>query len=128
MRLVLRPYGWHAQAQRPGGPVLRRDGQRDDLRSRFAGVSDAAGNASGHLYYVDAVRAPNPANPFVPRQVDSYFRLDLRGEYEFRDDQASIAVGVRNLLDSNHYEGGTLFLNDAEVPRMIFAELRLSMK
>ncbi len=40
----------------------------------------------------------------------------------------SIAVGVRNLLDSGHYEGGTLFLNDAEVPRMIFAEFRLTLK
>ena len=60
--------------------------------------------------------------------MDSYFRLDLRAEYEFLDDQASIALGVRNLLDSNHYEGGTMFLNDAEVPRMIFAEFRLRIK
>jgi hypothetical protein len=64
----------------------------------------------------------------VPRQVDSYFRLDLRAEREFWNDQASIAIGVKNLLDSNHYEGGTLFLNDAEVPRMFYAEVRLAVK
>jgi iron complex outermembrane receptor protein len=83
---------------------------------------------SGYLYYVDATKAPNPANPFMPRHVDPYFRLDLRAEYEFWNDDASVAVGVRNLLDSNHYEGGTLFLNDAEVPRMVYAELRLAFK
>ena len=85
-------------------------------------------HVSGHLHYVDAVEAPNPANPFHVRDVDAYFRLDLRGEYEFKDDSASIAVGVRNLLDRDHYEGGTLFLNDAEVPRMLYAELRLAIK
>ena len=37
----------------------------------------------------------------------------------------SIAVGVANLLASGHFEGSTLFLNDAEVPRMVYAELRL---
>ncbi len=83
---------------------------------------------SGHLYYVDNVKTPDPINPFGPKPVDSYFRLDLRGEYEFHDDHASIAVGVRNLLDSHHYEGSTLFLNDAEVPRMFYAEFRLAIK
>ncbi|MBU0719488.1 MAG: TonB-dependent receptor [Planctomycetes bacterium] len=96
------------------------------LGARYSPTDDL--HLSSHLYFVDAVKAPNPANPFVERGVDSYFRLDLNAEYEFRDDQASIAVGVRNLLDSNHYEGGTTFLNDAEVPRMIFAELRLQIK
>ena len=83
---------------------------------------------SSRLYYVDAVRAPNPANPFVARRVDPYFRLDLNAECEFWNDQASIAFGVHNLLDSNHYEGGTLFLNDAEVPRMIYGEFRLAIR
>jgi hypothetical protein len=55
-------------------------------------------------------------------------RLDLNAEYEFWNDEASLAVGVRNLLDPHHYEGGTLFLNDAEVPRMIYAEFRLHIK
>jgi iron complex outermembrane receptor protein len=80
---------------------------------------------STHLYYVDAVTAPNPANPFLPRRIRSYLRLDLFGEYEFWDGQASIAIGVNNLLDSDHYEGGTFFINDAESPRMVFAEFRL---
>ena len=83
---------------------------------------------ASHLYYVDAVQAPNPGNPFVPRHVDPYFRLDLHGEYEFWNDRASIAVGMRNLLDSGHYEGGTLFINDAEVPRMVFAEFRIRLE
>ena len=83
---------------------------------------------SGHLYYVDAVKSPNPANPFMARRLDPYIRLDLRVEHEFLDDRASIALGVSNLLDSGHYEGGTLFLNDAEVPRMLFAEFRLRIK
>lgn len=83
---------------------------------------------SSHLFFVDAVRSPNPANPFVPRRVDPYLRLDLRGEYEFWNDRASVAVGVRNLLDENHYEGGSLFLNDAQVPRMFFAEFRMKIK
>lgn len=83
---------------------------------------------SSHLYYVDAVKSPNPANPFASRLIDSYLRLDLNAEFEFWKDRASITVGVSNLLDSGHYEGGTLFLNDAEVSRMIFAEFRLRMK
>lgn len=83
---------------------------------------------SGQLYWVDEVEAPNPWNPFVARQIDSYFRLDLMAEYEFWDDQAAVSLGVRNLIDNHHYEGGTLFLNDAEVPRMIYGQLRLSFK
>ncbi|MBN1491215.1 MAG: TonB-dependent receptor [Phycisphaerae bacterium] len=83
---------------------------------------------SSHLYFTDKVRAPNPLNPFIPRRVASYFRLDLRAEHEFWDDRASIAVGVRNLLDDAHYEGGTLFMNDGQVPRMVYAEMRLHFK
>ncbi len=82
---------------------------------------------SSHLYFVDAVRAPNPSNPFVPRRIDPYFRLDLNAEYEFWEDRASLAVGVSNLLDPGHPEGSSLFLNDAEVPRMIFVELRMQI-
>ncbi len=80
---------------------------------------------SSHLYWVDDVEAPNPWNPFGARAIDAYFRLDLLAEHEFLNGKGSIAVGVRNLLDNHHPEGGTLFLNDAEVPRMIFAQLKL---
>ncbi len=83
---------------------------------------------SSHVYYVDASFAPNPANLFHPRHQAPYVRVDLRGEYEFWNDQASIAVGVRNLLDPDHYEGGSTFLNDAEVPRMFYAEFRMAIK
>ncbi len=83
---------------------------------------------SSHLYYVDSTKAPNPSFPFVSSRIDPYFRLDLRAEYEFWKDTASVSVGVRNLLDGGHFEGSSLFLNDAEVPRMIFAELRIALK
>lgn len=96
------------------------------LGVRYSPTEDL--HLSGHLYYVDAVTAPLPSNPFSHRNVDSYFRLDLNAEYEFAGGRASIAVGARNLLDSNHYEGGTLFLNDAEVPRIIYAEFRIAIK
>jgi iron complex outermembrane recepter protein len=80
---------------------------------------------SSHLYYVDAVRAPDPSFPLLARDIDQYFRLDLRAEYEFWNKRASLAVGVRNLLDDNHPESASSFLNNAEVPRMIYAELRI---
>ncbi|NLX13456.1 MAG: TonB-dependent receptor [Phycisphaerales bacterium] len=82
---------------------------------------------SSHLYYVDAVQSPNPANPFGTLRSDPYFRLDLRAEHEFWKNRASVAVGVSNLLDSHHLEGGTSFLNSAEVPRMVFAEMRMRL-
>ncbi len=81
---------------------------------------------STHLYFVDAVLAPQTI-PIVPRKVNAYLRWDIRGEWEFWEDRASIAMGVRNLLDDGHFEGGSAFLNDAEVPRMIFAEFRLEI-
>jgi len=81
---------------------------------------------SSYLYYVDAVQAPNSIMPLLPRHVAHYFSLHLRAEYEFWKKQASVAVGVRNLLDPHHPEGGTLFLNNAEVPRMVYAEMRIS--
>jgi iron complex outermembrane receptor protein len=83
---------------------------------------------SGHLHFVDAVKAPNPANPFVARRIDPYPRLDVRVEHEFTRDRLSVALGVNNLLDSGHYEGGTLFLNDSEVPRTVYVELRIRIK
>lgn len=93
------------------------------LGARYAVNNDL--RLAAHLFYVDGVKAPNPANPFVPRRIDPYLRLDLNAEYEFWKDRASVTVGVKNLLDTNHYEGSTVFLNDAEVPRMVFAEFRL---
>ncbi len=81
---------------------------------------------AGHLYFVDGTKAPNPAFALVSRSIDSYFRLDLRAEYEFWDDRAAFAVGVQNLLDHHHPESSTLFLNDAEVPRTFFAQLRIN--
>lgn len=83
---------------------------------------------SSYLYYVDTVKAPNPHNPFKPLHIHPYFRLDLRAEYEFWKKQAAVAVGVRNLLDPNHPEGGSTFLNTAEDPRMIYAEFRITFK
>lgn len=83
---------------------------------------------SSHLYWVDRVYAPNSAFPLLPWRIDPYFRLDLRGEYELWDDRASVAVGVRNLLDRSHPEGGSGFLDQGEVPRVIYAELRLAFK
>ncbi len=91
--------------------------------ARYSPTDDL--HLSTHLYFVDAVTAPWVDMPFWHRKIDPYWRLDLRGEYEFWDDKAALSVGVRNLLDSNHAEGGTLFLNYAEAPRMVFAELRL---
>jgi iron complex outermembrane recepter protein len=80
---------------------------------------------SSHAYYVDAVKAPNPANPFVPSKIAPYVRLDLNAEIDLWEDRATITVGAKNILDEGHYEGSTLFLNDAEVPRTVFAEIRL---
>ncbi|MCP4591939.1 MAG: TonB-dependent receptor [bacterium] len=82
-------------------------------------------NLAAHLYYVDAVQAPDPALMLIPKHIDPYFRLDLRAEQEFWDDRASFAVGVRNLLDSHHAEGTSTLFNSAEVPRMVFAEFRV---
>ncbi|NLX13457.1 MAG: TonB-dependent receptor [Phycisphaerales bacterium] len=96
------------------------------LGARYSPTSDL--HLSSHLYYVDAVQSPNPANPFGTLRSDPYFRLDLRAEHEFWQDRASVAVGVSNLLDSNHLEGGTSFLNKAEVPRMVYAELRIAFR
>ena len=94
--------------------------------TRYSPTDDL--HLSGHLYFVDTVKSPNPLIPLLTKRIDSYFRLDLLAEFEFCDDRAALSVGVKNLLDTHHPEASTLFLNDAEVPRMIYAELRLSVK
>jgi iron complex outermembrane recepter protein len=83
---------------------------------------------SASLYFVDDVNSPNPTFPLVRLNVPESFRLDLRAEYEFWKDKASVAVGVRDLLTPNHLEGTSLFQNVAEVPRMVYAEVRLVLK
>jgi iron complex outermembrane receptor protein len=83
---------------------------------------------SSNLYFVDAVESPTPSNPFVPRRIDPYLRLDVNAELEFWEDRGSLTVGVKNLLDSNHHEGSSLFINNAEVPRMVFVEFRVHLK
>jgi iron complex outermembrane receptor protein len=83
---------------------------------------------SSHLHYVDDVAAPDPDMLFFAHDVDEYFRLDLRAEYELWDDQASVAIGVSNLLDDDHFEGSSLLINKAQVPRFVYAEFRLSIR
>ena len=94
--------------------------------ARYSPLDDL--HLDAHLYFVDQVSAPSPVNPFIPRKIDEYYRLDLQAEYEFWDKQAAVAVGVQNLLDNDHPEGSTTFLNTAEVPRMIYAQLRFTIK
>ncbi len=95
-------------------------GPRYDVTDNF--------HLSSQLWYTSHVKAPNPANPLSLNHFDGYFRLDLRAEYEFWKKQAAVAVGVSNLLDNQHYEGTTSFLNNAQVPRMIYAEFRVTFK
>ena len=80
---------------------------------------------SGQLFFVDSVDGPRPEFPFIAKEIGSYFRLDLRAEFDLWDDNASLAFGVRNLLDNSHPEGTTNFMNSAEVPRMVFMEMRM---
>jgi iron complex outermembrane receptor protein len=82
---------------------------------------------SAHWYFVDDVKSPSPLNIVSGRSISDYHRLDLTGSYEFWEDRAALTVGVKNLLDNHHPEGGSVTTNDSEVPRMIFAELRLSL-
>jgi iron complex outermembrane recepter protein len=83
---------------------------------------------SGQLWYVSHFKSPNPGNPLCLNHFDGYTRLDLRAEYEFWKKRAAVAVGVSNLLDPQHGEGASSFLNNAEVPRMIYAEVRITLK
>jgi hypothetical protein len=57
--------------------------------------------------------------------VPPYFRLDLRAEYEFWKRRASLAVGVSNLLQPAHTEGGSTAMDSGRVPRMVYAEMRV---
>lgn len=83
---------------------------------------------SGHLYWVDSTLTPNADFQPLPRHVDSYFRLDLRAEYEFWEKRAALAVGVRNLTDPSHFETGSVAFVPGEAPRTIYAQLRLTFK
>ena len=96
------------------------------IGARYSATDDL--HLSSHLYYVSAATAPNVAFPFIARNIDPYLRWDLRAEYEFWKDDASFAVGVRNLTDDSHGEGGTLFLNYAEVPSMVYTEFRVQIR
>ncbi len=96
------------------------------LGARYHATDDL--HLSAHLYYTDNTEATNTNFPLFSSSIDSYFRLDLRAEYEFWNDHASVAVGVRNLLDPDHAEATTQFLTPAETPRMLFAELRFAIR
>jgi outer membrane receptor protein involved in Fe transport len=95
------------------------------IGARYSPTRDL--HLSAHTYYVDAQRSPDPTNPFALKGIAPYIRLDLRAEQEFWNKRASLAVGVRNLLDPDHPEGGTRFINIGEAPGMVYAELRLRL-
>lgn len=82
---------------------------------------------AANWYFVDDMKSPSQRHLLTGMAVPEYHRLDLTTIYEFWEDCAALTVGVKNLLDNQHPEGGSLLLNDTEVPRMIFAELRLSL-
>ena len=117
---------WRSSAPLHDKDVISPPKHKFMLGVRYSPTDDL--HLSSHLYFVDEVKAPNPAFALVARDVPAYCRLDLRAEYDLWDDRASVAVGVRNLLDRHHYEGASLFLNDAQVPRMVYAELRVRFK
>lgn len=117
---------WNADAPFVNKDMMTPPKHKFMLGARYDPLDDL--HLSTTLYYVDSVQAPNSIVPFFHRHIPAYFRLDLRAEYEFWKKQASVAVGVRSLLDANHYEGGTLFLNNTEVPRTVYAEFRMTVK
>jgi len=80
---------------------------------------------NGHLYFVDDVEAPNIRIPIFAHHIPDYVRLDLNAEFDFWKDRASLMVGVRNLTDSHHPEGASPSVTDAEIPRMVFAQVRI---
>ena len=83
---------------------------------------------SAHLYFVDDVVGPSPMLPqILNEKIESYYRLDLRAEYEFWKDRASVSVGARNLLNDHHMEGTTQYQESAQVPRMVYAEIRTTL-
>jgi iron complex outermembrane recepter protein len=83
---------------------------------------------SGQLFYVSKVKAPNPTFPIFQKHIDEYFRLDLRAEYEFIKNRAWFAVGVQNLLDPAHFEGTSSMESEAQVPRMVYLEVKMTFK
>lgn len=117
---------WRSSAAYHDKDLMSPPKNKAMIGARYSATSDL--HFSSNLYYVDAVTAPNVDFPFVARSIDSYLRWDLRAEYTFWKNSASFAVGVRNLTDDSHAEGGTLFLNYAEVPRMIYAEFRIQIR
>jgi iron complex outermembrane receptor protein len=117
---------WHASARFQEKDAISPPAHKAMFGTRYSLTDDL--HLGSHLYYVDATQAPNPHLPFFARNIRQYVRWDLGADYEFWKDRASVGVGVRNLLDSGHYEGSTLFLNDAEVPRMVYAEMRLRLE
>ncbi len=96
------------------------------LGARYSPTEDL--HLSTHFYYYNATISPNANFPLVYRHVPTYCRVDARAEHEFWNDRASVAVGVRNFQDSSHFEGASTFLNDTEVPRIVYAELRMVFK
>ncbi len=82
---------------------------------------------SADLYYTARAVGPNPTIPLLPVRIPPYCSLNLRAEYELWKDRAWVAVGVRDLLDSHHLEGTTQFENLAEVPRMVYGEVRMRL-
>jgi outer membrane receptor for monomeric catechols len=91
------------------------------IGARYSPLEDL--HLSSHLYFKDDSESPDPSNPFGALLAKSYFRWDVHAEYEFWMDRGTLSVGVRNLQDSGHLEGASIFLNSGEVPRMIFGEL-----
>ena len=117
---------WRSQSSMADSDLITPPKHKFMLAALYSPTDDL--HLASRLFYVDDVLAPNPANSFSPRHVDEYFRLDLSAEYEFWEDRAAFAVGVQNLLDSDHFEGSSAFINDAQVPRMLYAQLRLHFK
>ncbi len=118
--------GWDSTARIQEKDMMSPPRHKLMIGPRWSPREDLHFSAQAH--WVDAVAAPNPWNPFLSQAIPPYWRLDLRAEYEFWDRRAAVAVGVRNLLDDYHPEGATQFLNNVEVPRMVYAELRIRFK
>lgn len=82
---------------------------------------------SSYLYFVDDVWSVTGGNPISPTHIPAYYKWDLRAEYELTE-YASVAVGVQDLLDNHHPEGGSTSIDYAEVPRVVYGELRVRIK
>ncbi len=117
---------WTSRVHYAGTDAIRPPKHKLMLGLRYDATDNLHLDATA--WWVDAAEASDPFRPLADQHIPPYWRLDLRAEYEFWNDRASIAVGVRNLLDDHHPEGGTLFINNAEVPRMVYGELRIRYK